>query len=530
METNNQVIEQLAGKHVLITGCTGFLGKVLLEKLIRKNPDIGGIYLLIRGSNKFATIRERFEAEIQSSTVFNHLRSQDAAAFENLCDEKIHVVAGEITQPQFGLADDEFAELAGKLDMIVNSAASVNFREELDKALTINTLCLNNIIALSEAGNIPVVQISTCYVHGFNTGDIYEETKAPAGRMFPRNEMGQFLIHSTVQKLQKKISKVKEKAKNKEHLSKLLVDLGIEEAHKYGWNDTYTFTKWMGEQLLIEKLYNKSLAIVRPAIIESTLLGPQPGWIEGVKVADAIIFAYARGKIAMFPGDSNGVIDIIPADLVANGIILAMAKTFKSPNQCNIYQSCSSGRNPARIGQLRDYMVDEGTANFEAYPKLFKGKRPADYFPLAPQAAFDNALKAVQLPLDVAQRAKSIFGLHEEKWGFHKNIDTAAKLSTVFAFYSQPKYKFHNGKLLSLAEELGVAGDDDYAVDAKLIDWKKYFSQIHLAGLEQYALVDKNAVKQEAPVKKPQTAKVKSLLSKKAQAEAAAKKAVKAAS
>jgi nucleoside-diphosphate-sugar epimerase len=527
METKDTVInQQLAGKHVLITGCTGFLGKVLLEKLLRTNPDIGGIHLLVRGSQKYATVRERFEAEIQSSTVFNYMRSQDAAAFDNLCEEKIHVVAGEITQPKFGMSDKDFQTLADKLDMIVNSAASVNFREELDKALTINTLCLNNLLELSELGDLPVVQISTCYVHGFNTGDIYEETKAPAGQPFPRNEKGQFLIHDIVQKLKKKISKVKEKAKSKEQLSKMLVDLGIEEAHKYGWNDTYTFTKWMGEQLLMERLYNKSLSIVRPAIIESTLLGPQPGWIEGVKVADAIIFAYARGKIAMFPGDANAVIDIIPADLVANSIVLAMAKTFKSPNQCNIYQSCSSGSNPARIGQLRDYMVDEGTANFEAYPKLFRGKRPADYFPLAPQAAFDNAMKAVQMPLDFAQRARSILGLHDEKWGFHKNIDTAAKLSTVFAFYSQPKYRFHNGKLMALAEELGVADNEDYAVDPKLIDWKQYFSRIHLGGLEKYALIDKKSKSDDAT--KPQTAKVKSMLSNKAQATA--KKGVKAAS
>ena len=34
------VLEQLRGKHVLITGTTGFLGKVVLEKLIRTVPDL----------------------------------------------------------------------------------------------------------------------------------------------------------------------------------------------------------------------------------------------------------------------------------------------------------------------------------------------------------------------------------------------------------------------------------------------------------------------------------------------------------
>lgn len=36
------------GRHVLITGATGFMGKVLVEKLLRSCPDVACIYLLIR--------------------------------------------------------------------------------------------------------------------------------------------------------------------------------------------------------------------------------------------------------------------------------------------------------------------------------------------------------------------------------------------------------------------------------------------------------------------------------------------------
>ena len=66
-QETNIINQQLAGKHVLISGCTGFLGKVLLEKLLRTNPDIGGVHLLVRGSKKYSNIRDRFESEIQSS-------------------------------------------------------------------------------------------------------------------------------------------------------------------------------------------------------------------------------------------------------------------------------------------------------------------------------------------------------------------------------------------------------------------------------------------------------------------------------
>ncbi|MDX5300396.1 MAG: SDR family oxidoreductase, partial [Gammaproteobacteria bacterium] len=135
----------LRGKHVLITGTTGFVGKVVLEKLLRVVPDIGGIYLLIRGNKKHPQARDRFMHEIASSSVFEHLKLEDADAFERLCDDKIHCVTGEVTEPCFGMPKAQFLELAGKLDAIINSAASVNFREELDVALKINTLSLRNI-------------------------------------------------------------------------------------------------------------------------------------------------------------------------------------------------------------------------------------------------------------------------------------------------------------------------------------------------------------------------------------------------
>lgn len=38
----------LAGKVIFMTGASGFLGKVLLEKIMRKTPDFKKIYLLMR--------------------------------------------------------------------------------------------------------------------------------------------------------------------------------------------------------------------------------------------------------------------------------------------------------------------------------------------------------------------------------------------------------------------------------------------------------------------------------------------------
>ncbi len=508
------VKETLSEKNILITGCTGFLGKVLLEKIIRTIPDIASISVLLRANETHSSAQERFEKEVLSSSVFNHLKDSDLDAFNHFCATKFNVIGGELTQRQFGLDDDSFKTLANSLDVIVNSAASVNFREALDKALKINTLCLHNIIGLSKlGGDTPVVQVSTCYVNGFNKGDIYEETAAPSGRDYSRknqiirNDKGLYQVEPLISRLQDKICSVSLPSDSKAEKLKSMVDLGIKEARHYGWNDTYTFTKWMGEQLLIEKLDTKSLAIVRPAIIESTLQGPTPGWIEGIKVADAIVFAYARGKIAYFPANDNAVMDIIPADLVANSIILAMTKVFVSPNETNIYQSCSSGSNPAVIGELKEAMVQEAQSNYKAYPKLFKNKKPAKEFTFVSKQVFETAVKAIKAPLGFLNDVTSIFGQAGKHDKMLKNIDTALTLSTTFAFYGFPQYCFHNGKLLALAEELGESKDGEFPVDAKLINWKNYFAGTHLAGLEKYALKEPKVEAVSQPkVKKEETA------------------------
>jgi len=42
------VEKYFADKVILLTGCTGFIGKVILEKIIRSAPDFKKVYIMVR--------------------------------------------------------------------------------------------------------------------------------------------------------------------------------------------------------------------------------------------------------------------------------------------------------------------------------------------------------------------------------------------------------------------------------------------------------------------------------------------------
>lgn len=489
-----------AGKRILLTGATGFVAKVLLEKLIRTVPDLGRIVLLIRAGDH-GDARRRFEREIAASSVFDHLRAVRPAWLERFLAERVDCVTGEITAPGFDLPAERHAQLARDVDLVVNAAASVDFREPLDEALAINTLSLRHVTAFARAANAPLVHVSTCYVNGYNRGEMREQVVAPAGRRraaIARHCDGWYDVDPLLASLQRKIARVRARTgdADPERLRRRLTDVGIREAQRYGWNDTYTFTKWLGEQVALRAMQGRMLTIVRPAIIESTLREPAPGWIEGVKVADAVILAYARGKTSFFPARREGIIDIVPVDLVANAIVLAGAETQSGAPRQRIYQCCSGSTNPLALGDLIGLLQAESKRNWRKYDRLFHVE-PKHDFRTVGEGAFRFAMGAFALGAAAWSGVRRLAGAPGATRAMEK-LRTTRLLALTFAFYAHPRYRFHNAGLLALAARFGEEARRLYPVDARLVDWEDYLCRVHMAGLNRYALRRRDAVPDES--------------------------------
>jgi nucleoside-diphosphate-sugar epimerase len=363
----------------------------------------------------------------------------------------------------------------------------------------INTLSLLNIADLIKAaGNIPLAHVATCYVNGFNTGDCREEVVVPTRKAFKRNPKGFYHVRPLIAKLQKKISDVEENCPRPDQLAERLVELGVKESHRYGWNDTYTFTKWLGEQIIMEELQDSTLTIVRPSIIESTYQEPVPGWVEGVKVADAIILAYAREKTPFFPARTNGVIDIIPADLVANSLILAAAEVLAMPGKHRIYQCSTGSVNPLTIGRMRHLLQSETNRNAGAYERLYPKGTPKRDFRIIDRTLFVMAMSALKGVVTMYDGICKFTGMRNRIRKVTNFVNTTMKLAVTFSFYASPNYIFHNNKLMDLSSRMTPADRSAFPVDARIIEWERYMGPIHLSGLNRYALKDRKTAQSQA--------------------------------
>jgi alcohol-forming fatty acyl-CoA reductase len=129
----SEVKEFFRDKTVLITGTTGFVGKVLLEKMIRCLPDIKRIYLMLRPRPNM-TLSQRVQEQIFSAELFEQLFKTNPGLPEWI-NKTIVPIEGDLVLQNLGIKPEDRRLLVEEVQVILNSAASINFNEPLHEAL-----------------------------------------------------------------------------------------------------------------------------------------------------------------------------------------------------------------------------------------------------------------------------------------------------------------------------------------------------------------------------------------------------------
>jgi long-chain acyl-CoA synthetase len=81
-------------------------------------------------------------------------------------------------------------------------------------------------------------------------------------------------------------------------------------------------------------------------VVESTNEYPFPGWNEGINTSAPLIYIIRQGGLQI-PGSEN-YLDVIPCDMVAAGLTLALGELLEGRHK-TVYQLGSSDSNPCTM-------------------------------------------------------------------------------------------------------------------------------------------------------------------------------------
>ncbi|XP_062015477.1 fatty acyl-CoA reductase 3-like [Rosa rugosa] len=488
------ILRYLEGKTILVTGGTGFLGMVFLEKILRVQPDVKKIYLLLRSSDaKSAT--KRMNNEIIGKELFRVLREKCGADFESFISEKVVALPGDVSSENLGIKElKQREQMCSEIEIVFNCAATTNFDERYDIALDVNTFgVLHAMNFAKKCLKLEMfLHVSTAYVCGERGGHLLEDSSSMDEMV---KEMTKFDFEAVEKKLVKeKLNELKAQDASQEVITNTMKDFGIERAKVYGWPNTYVFTKAMGEIFLGRLKENLPLVIIRPTVVTSTYKEPFPGWIQGFRTIDSVIASYYKGKLPCLLVDPMIVFDMIPVDMVVNSIIAAMAVNANKYSGI-IYHVGTSLRNPIKFCDIYDIVFKYCTEN----PWINKDGtivKAGKFTMFRTMASFHMYMQIrYMLPLQGLRLVNMTFGQYFQE--LYVNYDRKLRLVMRLVELYKP-YMFFKGIFDDTnSEELQRITIESYKdaemfkFDPKCIDWEDYISKTHVPGLRKHVMLNK---------------------------------------
>ncbi|CAD6995064.1 unnamed protein product [Ceratitis capitata] len=272
-------------KSVFITGGSGFLGRVIIEQILRK-ADVKCIYMLIR-SKRGISSTDRIK-KIFSGPLFEKVRQLKPHAHTLIAP--IH---GDCTQPNLGISTEDRNTLTANVDVIIHCAATIRFNEPLYNALVVNVGAIKHLLEIAKLMShlMTFVHVSTAFSN-CNLPHIEE-------KFYPEN-VG-ISAHKTLA---------------------LAEQLGPELTNNLSahllrdFPNTYTFTKALAEELILNEAAALPICVFRPAIITSTYAEPIPGWVDNYAGAMGSLMAVAQGMLRVLYLQSNNPALLVPVDFV----------------------------------------------------------------------------------------------------------------------------------------------------------------------------------------------------------------------
>ncbi|GFG36354.1 hypothetical protein Cfor_05961 [Coptotermes formosanus] len=437
------------GRVVLVTGGSGFLGRVLLLKLLKSCPNIKGIIVFLRKKHGQSCQERLFQ--ILSSSEFS------AVPKESLV--KVSPIEADIEKEGLGLSskDREFL-LTSRISVVFHIAASVRLNEPLDVAIKTNTLPVLEVTQLCEemAQIEALVYVSTAYSQCPNS-EIKEEVypmPVDNGQIFD----GKMLDEEIAMKCTYR--------KNGQ------------------WPNTYTLSKALAEEM-IQKINGRlSVAIFRPSIVINAWKEPNPGWINNIQTVTRILRGVYLGRTRVGRFSDGKVADLVPVDMCVNAMIATAWETATSNHrgQTKVYNFVSGAQNPITWKEYWSICVQKIIENPTAHAQWYLFYVTIPLWPVY----FSLWLCLELIPAFLIQ------GLHYCTFGPKRSVkDAFASLqyTTIVGYFSVNGWMYQDKNMRSLLAKLTPEDRDIFSFDIKQINWNKYLENC-VMGVRIYILKD----------------------------------------
>jgi thioester reductase-like protein len=506
----------LSGKHVMLIGVTGFIGKVWLVNTLTELPDIGRIYLLIRRQKSNPALR-RFEKLVEESPVFDPLYARYGADLSRFLRERVEVVEGDVCQRGLGLIPEVSESLQKNLDLIINSSGLTDFNPDLRDALATNVDAAVNVIEfVRKSDHAGLLHLSTCYVAGARDGRVGETLRpnySPSGVTFDAEAEWRSL-HDLVKQAEQRAEsaevteELRQQALRKEHAAKdlggaalenqvrknrfrwlreYLTEAGMTRAAELGWPNTYTLTKSLAESLIASHGAGLPIAVVRPAIVETSVAEPFVGWNEGINTSASLSYLLGT-SFRQLPTNERKRLDIIPVDSVCRGMTLIGAAIIERRHE-PLYQLATSVTNPCdmrrsieltSLAHRRHYRAQEG---LEYWLRL-----RLDAIPVSKERYQRMSAPAQKTIVKSIQRIMSPLPLKKTPLvRAERNLERVEKLIKLFEpFILHNEHDFAADNVERLSHALVEEEKSAFGYDTRSIDWWDYWINVHIPALRKW--------------------------------------------
>jgi nucleoside-diphosphate-sugar epimerase len=514
--------DALRGRHVLLTGGSGFVGKVWLSMALTQLPELERVYVYLR-PKALVPARQRFEKMLNTSPAFRPLHERFGPRLASYLAERVEVLEGELSEPDLGLAASVARRLRRDLDVFIHCAGLVDFNPDLRKALASNVDATARVADFVEdCDHASLLHISTCYVAGRRYGHIEEKVQrdyAPARSGFcaetELNEVRariQSIVHAhddAARQARLRSEVLSEltaagrhepsahlvetltRKKQREELKEALVEEGMQRAQQLGWPNTYTYTKSLAESALARRPRLRC-SILRPSIVESAVEFPLPGWNESFNGSAPL--AYIMGSwFRMVPAQPDAPFDVIPVDLVARAMTIATA-ALAVGRHAPVYHVGTSDKHRCSVGRAAELIVLSHRRHLRQ-PQQSRAERVL-------KSRWDAILVEPTHPLGIKSTRAAVRGFDEaidllpsklqRKLGrlirkVHTADDDFAKLENVLQLYLPFMYEsFYVFKSDALDSHPALEAEFRFEPE-RFFEWRSYWLDVHMPGLRRWA-------------------------------------------